>query len=134
MITATFSGTASARSITGFSILGVDTADYLGNISTQQLHAAVTPWSTGNVTCEDGSMLVGFNGTENAGGVSTPDDTEIGEWVNGGSSSTETMTGGYQIASGCGCYRRFGYLVDQSHGRDDWRRVSDGDRATALGP
>jgi hypothetical protein len=104
VLTATWDVSASVRTIGASSFLGVDTVDKVGNVAGPVgVSPAAQPWTTGSVSIEAGSLLIGVNFNESTNAVNTPtapsvDLTEVGH------SDGFRCVASYRIESSAGSY------------------------------
>jgi hypothetical protein len=104
VITATWNASSSVRTITAASILGVDTGDPIGNVAGPVgVSPAAQPWTTGSVSIEAGSILVGHNWNETTNSVNTPTSPSL-EFVEVGHSNGFRSIAEYRIESSAGSY------------------------------
>ena len=70
-VTATFNTSSDVRTVNGIVLSGIDTVDPVGNSSGSTWQIGQTAWTTGSVTCEAGSVLLGASWNENTNTGST---------------------------------------------------------------
>ena len=70
-VTATFNVSTDVRTVNSIVLSGVDQVDPVGNTSGSTWQVAQTAWTTGAVTCEAGSILLGASWNENTNTGST---------------------------------------------------------------